>query len=61
MIAELASEPPNENRLPMDSFKNLQTFKCTDNDPRTVLGWDRMSEFEKFVDQEEWARGCFGY
>jgi Leucine-rich repeat (LRR) protein len=44
MIAELASEPPNENCLPLDSFKNLQTFECTDIDPRTVLGWDRMSE-----------------
>jgi Leucine-rich repeat (LRR) protein len=44
VIAELASEPPNENCLPMDSFKNLQTFECTDIDPRTVLGWDRMSE-----------------
>jgi Leucine-rich repeat (LRR) protein len=44
MIAELASEPPNENCLPLDSFKNLQTFECADIDPRTVLGWDRMSE-----------------
>jgi Leucine-rich repeat (LRR) protein len=44
MIAELATEPPNENCLPLDSFKNLQSFECTDIDPRTVLGWDRMSE-----------------
>ena len=44
MIAELAGEPPNENCLPLDSFKNLQTFECTDIDPRTVLGWDKMSE-----------------
>jgi Leucine-rich repeat (LRR) protein len=44
MIAELASEPPNENCLPLNSFKNLQTFECTDIDPRTLLGWDRMSE-----------------
>ncbi|KII92540.1 hypothetical protein PLICRDRAFT_37305 [Plicaturopsis crispa FD-325 SS-3] len=43
-IAELANEPPNENALPMDSFKNLQTLECQDIDPRTLLGWDRLAE-----------------
>lgn len=44
VIAELANEPPNENCLPLDSFKNLQSFECADIDPRTILGWDRMSD-----------------
>lgn len=43
-IAELATEAPNENALPMDAFKNLQTLQCTDIDPRTLLGWDRLAE-----------------
>ncbi|EPT04514.1 hypothetical protein FOMPIDRAFT_1021783 [Fomitopsis schrenkii] len=44
LIAELATEAPNENALPMDAFKNLQTLQCTDIDPRTLLGWDRLAE-----------------
>lgn len=44
LIAELANESPNENALPLDSFKNLQTLQCTDIDPRTLLGWDRLAE-----------------
>ncbi|KZT66393.1 hypothetical protein DAEQUDRAFT_695735 [Daedalea quercina L-15889] len=44
LIAELATETPNENALPMDAFKNLQTLQCTDIDPRTLLGWDRLAE-----------------
>ncbi|KAJ3836621.1 L domain-like protein [Lentinula raphanica] len=44
VIAELANEPPNENAIPMDSFKNLQSLECTDIDPRSLLGWDRLAE-----------------
>ena len=43
-IAEIAADPPNENALPLDSFRNLQSLECTDIDPRTLLGWDRLSE-----------------
>ncbi|EGO00070.1 hypothetical protein SERLA73DRAFT_180471, partial [Serpula lacrymans var. lacrymans S7.3] len=28
MIAELSKEPPNENALPMDAFKNIQSLEC---------------------------------
>ncbi|ESK88459.1 leucine rich repeat domain protein [Moniliophthora roreri MCA 2997] len=44
MIAELANEPPNENAIPMDAFKNLQALECIDIDPRTLLGWDILAE-----------------
>ncbi|KAJ7188346.1 leucine-rich protein [Mycena filopes] len=44
LIAELASEPPNENALPLDAFRNLQSLECTDVDPRTLLGWDRLAD-----------------
>ncbi|KAH9892783.1 hypothetical protein C8Q73DRAFT_762453 [Cubamyces lactineus] len=44
MIAEMANEPPNENALPLDAFKNLQSLQCVDIDPRTILGWDRLAE-----------------
>ncbi|KAI0930131.1 hypothetical protein AcW1_008894 [Taiwanofungus camphoratus] len=44
LIAELANETPNENALPMDAFKNLQSLQCVDMDPRTLLGWDRLAE-----------------
>ena len=43
-IAEMAADPPNENALPLDSFRNLQSLECIDIDPRTLLGWDRLSE-----------------
>ncbi|RPD57632.1 L domain-like protein [Lentinus tigrinus ALCF2SS1-7] len=43
LIAELANDTPNENALPMDAFKNLQSLQCTDIDPRMLLGWDRLS------------------
>ena len=43
-IAEIAADPPNENALPLDSFRNLQSLECIDIDPRTLLGWDRLSE-----------------
>ncbi|TFK81066.1 hypothetical protein K466DRAFT_558388 [Polyporus arcularius HHB13444] len=44
LIAELANESPNENALPLDAFKNLQCLQCTDIDPRTLLGWDKLAE-----------------
>ncbi|KAG1770520.1 hypothetical protein EDD22DRAFT_966602 [Suillus occidentalis] len=44
VIAELADEPPNQNALPLEAFKNLQTLECVDIDPRTLLGWDRLAE-----------------
>lgn len=43
-IAEVAGDPPNENALPLDAFRNLQSLECIDIDPRTLLGWDRLSE-----------------
>ena len=43
-IAEIAGDPPNENALPLDAFRNLQSLECIDIDPRTLLGWDRLSE-----------------
>ncbi|KAH9858972.1 hypothetical protein C2E23DRAFT_800788 [Lenzites betulinus] len=44
LVAEIANEPPNENALPLDAFKNMQSLQCTDIDPRALLGWDRMAE-----------------
>ncbi|KZP11634.1 hypothetical protein FIBSPDRAFT_898884 [Athelia psychrophila] len=44
MVKELANEPPNENCLPLEAFRSLQVFECADIDPRTVLGWDRLSD-----------------
>ncbi len=44
MIAELANEPPNENAIPLDSFKNLKSLECIDIDPRSLLGWDKLAE-----------------
>ncbi|TFY72609.1 hypothetical protein EVG20_g403 [Dentipellis fragilis] len=43
-ISELANDPPNENAIPLDAFKNLQTLECSDVDPRAILGWDRLSD-----------------
>ena len=43
-IAEVAGDPPNENALPLDIFRNLQSLECIDIDPRTLLGWDRLCE-----------------
>ncbi|KAH8994754.1 hypothetical protein EDB86DRAFT_3044911 [Lactarius hatsudake] len=43
-IVEIAADPPNENALPLDSFRNLQSLECLDIDPRTLLGWDKLSE-----------------
>ncbi|RDB16975.1 hypothetical protein Hypma_002654 [Hypsizygus marmoreus] len=44
VIAELANEAPNQNALPLDAFKNLESLECVDIDPRTLLGWDRLAE-----------------
>ena len=44
VIAELANEPPNQNALPLDAFKNVQSLECVDIDPRILLGWDRLAE-----------------
>ena len=43
MIAELANES-HDNALPLDALKSLQSLECLDVDPRTLLGWDRLSE-----------------
>lgn len=43
MVAELAQDPPGNNAIPMDSFKNLSVLECSDVDPRALLGWDRLS------------------
>ncbi|KAH9166458.1 hypothetical protein EDB89DRAFT_2115849 [Lactarius sanguifluus] len=43
-IMEIAADPPNENALPLDSFRNLQSLECLDIDPRTLLSWERLSE-----------------
>lgn len=44
VIAELANEAPNQNALPLDAFKNIQSLECVDIDPRTLLGWDQLAE-----------------
>ena len=44
LVAELAKDSPNDNALPLDAFKYLQNLQCTDIDPRTLLGWDRLAE-----------------
>lgn len=43
VIAELVNDSPHDNALPLYSFKNIQALQCIDIDPRTLLGWDRMS------------------
>lgn len=43
LIGELANDTSNENALPMDAFKNLQSLQCIDIDPWTLLGWDKLS------------------
>jgi len=44
LISDLASDPPNQNALPLDAFRNLQVLECDNIDPRIVLGWDRLAE-----------------
>ncbi|KAJ7733744.1 leucine-rich protein [Mycena maculata] len=44
LIAELVNEPPNENAIPLDAFRTLQSLETVDIDPRALLGWDRLAE-----------------
>ncbi|KAF9531578.1 hypothetical protein CPB83DRAFT_75971 [Crepidotus variabilis] len=44
VVQELMDDPPGQNAIPLDSFRNLQRLECEDIDPRTLLGWDRLSE-----------------
>ena len=44
VISELKDDPPNQNALPLDAFKNLQSLETVDIDPRTLIGWDRLAE-----------------
>jgi len=44
VISELADDPPTDSAVPLDAFKNLQMLECHDIDPRTLTGWDRLSE-----------------
>lgn len=44
VIAELADDPPVDNAVPMYAFKNIQTLELLDVDPRSLLGWDHLSE-----------------
>jgi len=44
LISDLASDPPNQNALPLDAFRNLQVLECDNIDPRILLGWDRLAE-----------------
>ncbi|KAF8622334.1 hypothetical protein AX15_007069 [Amanita polypyramis BW_CC] len=42
-ITELAGDP-DTNALPLHMFKNIQSLECTDIDPRTLIGWNRLAE-----------------
>jgi Leucine-rich repeat (LRR) protein len=44
VIHELLHDPPDQNAVPLDAFKNLQYLECEDIDPRALLGWDRLAE-----------------
>ena len=44
VINELLQDPPGQNAIPLDAFKNLQFLECWDIDPRILLGWDRLAE-----------------
>ena len=44
LIKELASQPPNENAIPLFAFKNLQSLECSGIDPGMLLDWDRLAE-----------------
>jgi Leucine-rich repeat (LRR) protein len=41
-IADEAANSPNA--LPLDVFRTIEALECTDVDPRTILGWDRLAE-----------------
>ena len=42
MISELANDPII-HALPLHVFKSLQLLECVDVDPRTLIGWNRLS------------------
>lgn len=42
-LIENFEDYPGDNAVPLDSFKNLQVLETEDVDPRTLLGWDRLS------------------
>jgi len=44
VVNELLQDPPGQNAVPLDTFKNLQHVECEDIDPRTLLGWDHLAE-----------------
>lgn len=44
VVHELLHDPPDQNAVPLNAFKNLQHLECEDIDPRTLLGWDRLAE-----------------
>jgi len=44
VIHELLHDPPDQNAVPLDAFKNLQYLECENIDPRILLGWDKLAE-----------------
>lgn len=44
LIQELANDPPIHSAIPLDAFKNLQSLYCSDIDPRSLLGWDKLAD-----------------
>ncbi|KAF7298249.1 Leucine rich repeat domain protein [Mycena chlorophos] len=38
------STSTDDNAVPLDVFRNLQSLECVDTDPRALLGWDRLAE-----------------
>ncbi len=44
VVNELMQDPPGQNAVPLDTFKNLQHVECEDIDPCTLLGWDHLAE-----------------
>jgi len=44
IINDLLRDPPGQNAIPLDAFKNLHFLECWDIDPRILLGWDRLAE-----------------
>ncbi|PPQ70697.1 hypothetical protein CVT24_000179 [Panaeolus cyanescens] len=44
LITELVNDPPLNNAVPLDVFKNLSSFECEGIDPRSLLGWARLSQ-----------------
>jgi hypothetical protein len=41
-IDDEAADAPNA--LPLDVFRTIEVLECVDVDPRTLLGWDRLSQ-----------------